>query len=261
MTTLYWFSGTGNSLAVARDMAQALGGAQLVPIASLGPGPVTVNGDIGIVCPVYFEGLPLLVREFLERLDAHRATYAFLVVTMGVFSGWAAEEARGLLRVAGKRLDAAFAVRMPDNYISGLPLPGESAQRKLQTEASRRAVEMARVVAARERRTGRSWTIGLGWLAHATMGRAFGRLCRGRDKRFVATGACTRCGACARVCSAGNIELADGRPHWRHHCEQCFACIHWCPAAAIQIRGRPTAKRGRYHHPGVSLGDIASQRG
>jgi Pyruvate/2-oxoacid:ferredoxin oxidoreductase delta subunit len=62
--------------------------------------------------------------------------------------------------------------------------------------------------------------------------------------------------------SLGTACLTDrvARPRWHHRCEQCFACIHWCPVAAIQIRGRPTAKRGRYHHPNVSLEDIASQQ-
>lgn len=32
-TTIYWFSGTGNSLAVARAIGEALGEATLVPIA------------------------------------------------------------------------------------------------------------------------------------------------------------------------------------------------------------------------------------
>ena len=261
MTTLYWFSGTGNSLAMAREIAGTLDDVRFVPIASLGPGPVTVDGDFGLVCPVYFEGLPLIVREFLERIDASRCPYAFLVVTAGGFSGWAAEEGRNLLRRAGKELDAAFAVKMPDNYIAGLDVPKAAARDRLHAQASLHAARMARDVAARTRRRGTSWGIPFGWLAYATLGREFAHSCRGRDTRFVVTDVCTSCGACARVCPVRNIDLVDGHPCWHHRCEQCLACIHWCPVAAIQIRGRPTAKRGRYHHPDVSLEDIASQQG
>jgi len=28
--------------------------------------------------------------------------------------------------------------------------------------------------------------------------------------------------------------MFDGRPVWQHHCEQCFACLQWCPKEAIQ---------------------------
>ena len=71
-TIIYYFTGTGNSLAVAKKIAAALGDCELVPIASL----QKTNGDIvpqadrvGIVCPVYFSGLPVMVDSFAQRLD------------------------------------------------------------------------------------------------------------------------------------------------------------------------------------------------
>ena len=35
------------------------------------------------------------------------------------------------------------------------------------------------------------------------------------------------------------VELKDGRPMWLHRCEQCMACLQWCPAEAIEF-GRST---------------------
>jgi flavodoxin len=56
-TILYYFSGTGNSLAAAKKIAAALGDCELVSIASL----AKTSGDIvpqaervGIISPVYF---------------------------------------------------------------------------------------------------------------------------------------------------------------------------------------------------------------
>jgi ferredoxin len=258
MTTIYWFSGTGNSLALAREIARTLEDARLVPIASLGPDPVTVDGDFGLVCPVYFYGLPLVVREFLARVDARSAPYAFCVLGAGGFPGWAATQARRLGRRAGKSFDAVHSVVMPGNYIAMYDVRGGDARERILGAARDDA---KRIAAAVRNRTGRSQRGGspLSALLYATFGGWFRRTCRGLDAKFVATDACTGCGACARVCPVRNIELVDGRPRWHHRCEQCFACIHWCPAAAIQIRGRPTAKRERYHHPEVSLEDMASQ--
>ncbi|MCB2357259.1 hypothetical protein [Clostridium estertheticum] len=41
-------------------------------------------------------------------------------------------------------------------------------------------------------------------------------------------------------------------------CEQCFACLQWCPQKAIQY-GKKTAMRKRYHHPDVEIADILNQ--
>ncbi len=257
--TIYWFSGTGNSLTVARRVAASLEGARLVPIASL-DGVVRSEGVVGVVCPVYFEGLPLVVQEFLARLDAQAATYSFLVLTAGGFAGWAPVQARRLFRKAGRPLDAAFSVKMPDNYIAILDLPPLVKQKEILSRADRVIDEIAGAVARREKRLGVGVAAPLGALAHLVMGRQFARTCCRQDERFTVSDACTACGLCVRVCPKGNIALSGGRPEWNHRCEQCFGCINLCPVAAIQIRNRPTIRRRRYCHPDVRVADIGSQQ-
>jgi Pyruvate/2-oxoacid:ferredoxin oxidoreductase delta subunit len=48
--------------------------------------------------------------------------------------------------------------------------------------------------------------------------------------------------------------MTDGKPKWLGHCEQCFACFHWCPQKAVQY-GR-SSKQRRYHHPQAALSDF-----
>lgn len=119
---IYYFTGTGNSLAVAKKIVSAMGDCELVPIASL----QNMQGDIvpqaervGIVCPVYFSGLPLMVASFAGRLDPAAVTYVFAVVTNGGGGGSAAlRQLDSILRKRqGRGLDAGFAVTMPGNYI------------------------------------------------------------------------------------------------------------------------------------------------
>jgi hypothetical protein len=89
-TVLYYFTGTGNSLAVAEGLSRKLGDCELVPIASLavGSGPVVPSADrVGIVTPIYFFGLPSLVLLFAGRLDIRKVKYIFAVVTMGGSGG------------------------------------------------------------------------------------------------------------------------------------------------------------------------------
>lgn len=54
--------------------------------------------------------------------------------------------------------------------------------------------------------------------------------------------------------------MKNERPYWKHHCELCLACMHFCLVAVIQW-GPKTAKRGRYTHPAIYLGDMKKQRG
>jgi MinD superfamily P-loop ATPase len=78
---------------------------------------------------------------------------------------------------------------------------------------------------------------------------------RGEDKNFRVTDACNSCGTCEKVCPVGNIAITDKRPKWLHKCEQCFACLQWCPKEAIQC-GKGAEGRKRYHNPYVKLSDL-----
>ena len=75
------------------------------------------------------------------------------------------------------------------------------------------------------------------------------------DKSFFADEKCTACGICAKLCPSRNIVITEGKPVWQHRCEQCFACLQWCPEEAIQY-GKNTKNKKRYHHPEISLKDI-----
>lgn len=263
-TTLYYFTGTGNSLACARAIARALGETDLVPIASLRhEGRIGVPTErMGIVCPVYFYSLPLLVREFIPRLDLAGVRYAFLVVTMGGLPGLAIEHGEELFRRAGGELHAGFAVRMIANYIAEYNVRGEGAVRAMERRTERRVAEIARIVREGKRHLERGGPFErlLGRAVFHLLGRRFLAEARTRDQRFTVDPSCVHCGTCAYVCPVENIRLVDGTPRWLGHCEQCYACIHFCPVAAIQVLGKRTRARGRYHHPSVRPDDIAQQK-
>ncbi len=72
---------------------------------------------------------------------------------------------------------------------------------------------------------------------------------------FYTTDACTRCGACEKICHAGNIHMTEHGVEWGHDCQQCMGCIMWCPQKAIWHPNVPK-KRRRYHHPDVTLKDM-----
>ncbi|MEN6516852.1 MAG: EFR1 family ferrodoxin [Methanospirillum sp.] len=263
-TTIYYFTGTGNSLAVARDLCERLGDCRAVPIASLReePGPVRTAADrVGIVYPVYFSGVPSIVAEIAARLDLGGVQYVFAVCTMG--SSGAAPSLRQLDRVlrtgpGGRGLDAGFAVRMPGNYILLYDLLGDVALERTLADAGRRVEAIAEAVGRGEQTMPRFSPAGA--VIHRVFYPRFLAGVHGADAKFTVDDRCTACGTCAAVCPVGNVRLEAGRPAWLHRCEQCMACVQHCPVQAIQA-GPKTASRRRYRHPGITVEALADRDG
>ncbi len=260
-TTIYFFSGTGNSLAVARKICSELGDCELVPVASFVnvPGKITLAAErIGIVCPVYFSGLPLMVAEWAGRLDLPNTKYLFAVVTLGETGGGATlRQLDAILKKNGRKgLDAGFSVKMPGNYIFMYASPEGRKREDILEAADLHVDEILPVIGRCERK--RIPGAVLGSLLRAVIYPWFSSHAHARSRQFSVTPACTSCGTCVRVCPAENIELLDGRPVWKDRCEVCCACIHLCPVQAIQA-GKKTESRPRYHHPAVSTAELESR--
>lgn len=81
---IFNFSGTGNTLRIAERIAKNLGG-RTIPIASLEEKDIihTQSEMIGIVFPVYYADLPMIVKRFAEKLDDINNKYIFGVATYG----------------------------------------------------------------------------------------------------------------------------------------------------------------------------------
>lgn len=257
---IYYFSATGNSLFVARDLAASLGDTDIIAITrALHSGGVAAYETVGIVFPVYMFGLPLIVAKFLKEAEIKPDAYIFTVATLGGLPGKCHTQARNILRARGKELSAGFSVLMPGNYT---PLYGaipEERQQKMFFKEKERIRTIADSVRGRKKGIIEEKPFLPNFLLNALLYRKGSKQIPASAKGFWATDACTRCGLCARVCPVENIELRDGRPVWLDHCEHCMACLQWCPVEAIQYK-KSTIGKKRYHHPEITAEDICSQR-
>lgn len=263
-TTIYYFSGTGNSLAAAKKIATALGDCELVPVASLvdTPGRIVPAADrVGIVCPVYDSGIPVIVKVFAERLDLGAVPYAFGIVTMGRLGVSALHQLSGILEAGcNKKLTAAFAVRMPGNFPPvGVPPVGK----KQEVILKKADAELAAIASAiRKGQTVPPSFAPVSTLLHYILYRPFSKNVHGMGTSFSVEDTCTSCGTCVTVCPAGNLRMENDRPVFLDRCELCCACLNFCPAEAIQLNFfRGTKDRGRYRHPDLKIDDMKSQRG
>jgi len=253
--TLFYFTGTGNSLQVARDLARELGNTQVVAMPEAWRDRnTTASGCIGLVFPVYCWGMPRLVRRFAADVAIENVTYAFAVCTYAGGFGNTLIETADALDARGVRLDAGFGVKMPGNYVPMQDIWPQEKQQKTFAVAREKVREIAATVKNREQRAPERHWPAINWIARGVRAVMVPRL-PASDVKFSVDATCNGCGVCERICPVHNIQITKGKPAWLHNCEQCLACLHWCPQRAIQF-GRLTRRRGRYHHPGVTLPDM-----
>ena len=105
---IYYFSGTGNSHYVAEVLSKSLQDTmQSIESAQ----NIKQDEIIGIVTPVYFFGLPDIVKDFLERLSVSPKSYFYLVVTYGGKPGNIGKEANQIMQKKGTGFYAMYAVK------------------------------------------------------------------------------------------------------------------------------------------------------
>ena len=275
-TEIYYFSGTGNSLHVARELQQRIPDANLIPVVSLLDKEVieTRAETVGFVFPIHLTTLPIPMREFVKKLDPRSAEYIFAVGTrIGTFC-LANIALENMLREKGKRLDAYFILNMANNSPTGLvPGPGDkdwvnkiSAEkvRALDAAVENRLDAIQRVIvnrvpdpkddSPRQRPLlKRFLSVPLAFVEKST---------GGSEIPYYADSSCTGCGTCEKACPSNKIKLVDGKPVWQKEvqCYFCYACFNFCPTQSILVGKKYTQKDGRYFHPEITAQDIAGQK-
>ncbi len=260
-TTVYFFSGTGNTLMLARLLAEKLGNTEIINIVDCHGSITSPQADrVGILYPVYACRLPKMMRDFVKNdLRINADTYVFSLTNYASFGGPASlHQLKSILEAKGGKLHAGFGLSMPPNDFM---LGGAESQEK-QTKHFDTAAEGIRTIAEIIEEAPENYSYHKGNIP-LFMGRLsfkfFFWYCAQEFKKFYTSDNCTSCGLCAKICPLKNIKLVDGRPRWETtDCEQCLACLQWCPALAIQRKG-VAEKRTRYHNPTVNAQDLMSK--
>lgn len=256
-TIIYYFTGTGNSLSAAKKIAGIIKDCELIPVASLkDTSDITPDAQrVGIIFPVYFAGLPVMVAEFSDRLNLQNTEYTFGLATLGGTGGKSAlRQLDKILQGKNtKGLDAGFTVLMPSNYILMYNPPAEEKQNEILTKADEMLNIIAEKIAGLEKK--KIPLPVLDSILHLAAYRRFASNVHKADEKFSVSNNCTSCGICAEICPAKNIEIIDSKPVWKHHCEMCCACIHICPAGAIEA-GPKTSIRNHYKNPSVEISEL-----
>jgi len=257
-TEIYYFSGTGNSLAVARDIAEKINGKVLSIPSVMDRENIKVGADVlGIVSPTYGMRMPRITERFIGKLTDLQSKYIFAIVTVGGIAGGVLNRISEAISLRGGSLAAGFVVRMPANYIHNADALPVFLQKTLFRNWGKKADKIADHILSGKSGRMEKFNPLMTLLFSKSIDNQYlrGDLNPDIDKSFWTDDRCNGCGICSKVCPVGNVEMVNDRPVWQHHCEKCLACIQWCPKESIQFKSA-TLKRKRYHHPDVKLSDM-----
>jgi len=115
-TTIYYFTATGNSLQAALDIAEGLGGAEVISVSRAGKNVKCDSEVIGFVFPSFAWGMPNMFYDFIKSGNFNKDAYFFTIVICGASMGGSARDVDTLLRGKGAKLSYGKQVKMVSNY-------------------------------------------------------------------------------------------------------------------------------------------------
>lgn len=282
---IYYFSGTGNSYVVAREIANRLK-ADLISIPKvMDIDKIQIDAkSIGIIFPSYLallSGLPLMIERFVRKIVNIESLDIFAVCTCGGYECVNAlpslKKLKQIIKSCGGRLSAEYSIRLPMNNLDydHIPIPITTDQDVIINRSKVKLEDICNRI-LNNKGTRYKFAKKLFYLVmlpmfklthqpviNALKGKAsepidskleYYELIPLTDKSIIADEKCNGCGTCARICPANNIEIVEKKPVFQHRCEMCFACDEWCPVNAIHHWSR--AEGVKYHHPEVKVSDM-----
>ncbi|MCI9592410.1 MAG: flavodoxin [Lachnospiraceae bacterium] len=246
---ILYFSGTGNSQYVAKQIGKETGDCTLNLFQKLRDhdyGEITSEKPWVIVTPTYAWRIPRLVSQWILKNPLTGSNKIYFIMTCGGDIG-NAEGYTGKLCTEKKMTCMGCAeIVMPENYIAMFKTPAkEEAEKIIQAaqgpiKAAITAIQKGEKIPSKQLSVKDHLTSGI-------VNDIFYPLFV-HSKKFYVTEACISCQKCVGFCPMKNIGFTGGKPVWGHNCTHCMACICRCPAEAIEY-GKHSKGLPRYVFP------------
>ena len=219
---IYCFSGTGNCLDLAKNIAKELGDTDVVMMRKK---PVVTDArsykKVGFVFPCYGGGAPKDVLEYAKQIQISSIAYVFAVSQSASYQGTGLHELNKIHKLEYWRAvrHQCSCIWLFPHDLMVPPLGAKFAQKNA------------------------------GWPVISKL----------KAKQFKVSDACIGCGQCEKLCPRGNIKVQNGKAVIGTDCVQCLGCLQYCPKSAISI-GKITDKREHYHNVNVPATDLMCEK-
>lgn len=240
---ILYFSGTGNSLYIAKCIKEEIGGDILFIPNYKGNG--SEFEKIIIVTPIYSFGMPKHVYELLPRLDKMKP-----VIIVQNFGGMACGADYLMYEYCTKigiNLQSIYLLQMPENFTTTFTVPMPYIKSVLKNAEKRinkiiTDIKNDSYVLPNKKKTKEGV-----FLKNFSNWHKIGR-------SFIVADNCIKCEKCISICPVENIRLKDDKIVFGTKCVACLGCYHRCPEKAILYKNHK--KKDRYVNPNINENEI-----
>ena len=247
---IFCFSGTGNCLSIAQNIAKNIGGAEVIRIRKGMTIPdVTQSKRIGFVFPCYGGGAPEDVFDCAKKIRIKPGTYTFGITSCSAYKGTGLAKLHKIIPLTywGVITHHCSCIWLFPHTMMMPRLTIGEAEARSEDLAQR----FAKDILAGEERKKPSLNV-----LNALENMGFSKMLQKKAQAFAVSDKCIACGQCADICPRGNITVENGKAHIGTNCTQCLGCLQYCPQGAISI-GSISEKREHYHNPNIKAADLA----
>jgi ferredoxin/flavodoxin len=274
---IYFFSGTGNTLFLVKELKKRIPETVLISIAALRDCKEIIpkSKKIGFCFPNHGGQIPVAMKMFIKKLKLKGDEYLFALVSSGGTGCNAFSTIDKIIKKKGQQLNGKFLINVPSfnpktDDLTSFPTSTEleafknSVPEKLDSisVAINQTINLTKLDAPPYQ---------LPWFIENILAplvlNIFENYPSLLKDYFYVDSKCTGCGVCEQVCPTGRIKVEE-KPVWNSkiQCYTCHACLAFCSVGAIQVKpkiiwaGSKTLENPRFKPQYAKVSDIAKQR-
>ena len=247
---IFCYSGTGNCLDMAKNIAKSLGDTDIIMMRKY---PVVTDvreaKRVGFIFPCYGGGLPGHVERYLHDIKVSPDAYTFGIQQCAAYAGEGLRKLNELipLKYWAKVTHQCTCIWLFPHELMMPMLPAEQAQERSEKLAEKIASDVKEF---KESKRGVPKAY-----ANSVEHAGFPMILRKKTETLKANDNCVLCGQCAKICPTGNIRYQGKAVIFGDKCISCCGCVQYCPQEAINF-GKTTEKRERYHNANVTPDEL-----